>query len=175
MTGEKHTGNELKIRISGLSNGLHEYDFSVDPSAIGLEQKFSAPVEIHARLDKVTRQMFLRTAIRTNAQFQCDRCLDEFNQTVSAEYAMFYVYDETDAAKYADDEVTVLKPDQVFIDTAEDVRQVIMLSVPLKLLCREACKGLCPHCGVNRNNVTCTCVQEAADPRWEKLQGLLDK
>ncbi|MBI1804202.1 MAG: DUF177 domain-containing protein [Ignavibacteriae bacterium] len=174
MTKEKPTGSEVKIRVSGLSNGLHEYHFSAEPSVIGLEPNFRSPVEIDVRLDKITRQMFLRTVIHTSGQFQCDRCLDEFNQRLSTEYSMFYTYDEIDATKYPEDEVTILQPDQVFIDATEDVRQMVMLAVPLKLLCREACKGLCPHCGANWNSAACKCEEETIDPRWESLQGLID-
>jgi len=165
---------ELKIRISGLSNGIHEYHFSTEPASIGLDSQFHQPVEINAQLDKTTRQMLLRATIRTSGQFQCDRCLEDFDQNVNTEYSMFYTFDETETAKYPEDEVTVLAPDQASIDTTEDVRQVVLLAVPLKLLCREECKGLCPQCGTNWNKTTCDCEKKVIDPRWQGLQGLLD-
>ena len=166
--------NSLRIRITGLSNGIHEYDFSADPSGIGLDGNFDSPVILHAYLDKATRQILFRMDITTTGKFQCDRCLEEFRQSLTASYSLVYLYDTEDAAHYKEEEVQYITPDTVYIDPAEDVRQMIMLSIPLKLLCREECKGLCPRCGENLNNTTCTCEQNTVDPRWDALQGYLD-
>jgi len=57
----------------------------------------------------------------------------------------------------------------------EDVlREQVLLAVPLKAVCNDACKGLCPRCGKNLNVEACTC-QPAQEPRWEALQGIRDK
>ncbi len=167
--------DNLKIRISGLSNGLHEYHFSPEPSSIGLSQNFKAPVEVDAHLDKTPRQILLRADIRTIGRFECDRCLETFEQPIAAHLNVFYIFDELDAGKLPPDEVKVISPDTVTIDLAEDVREMVVLSVPLKLLCREDCKGLCPHCGTNWNVAACSCQTQASDPRWSGLQDLLNK
>ncbi|MBI1805974.1 MAG: DUF177 domain-containing protein [Ignavibacteria bacterium] len=166
---------ELKIRISGLSNGLHDYRFSADPSAIGLENNFNKPVEVDAHLDKTSRQLYLTVDIRTSAHFECDRSLDEFEQPLTAHFNMFFVYDELEADKYPPDEVHVIAPDTVSLDLTKDIREMVLLSVPLKLLCRENCKGLCPQCGTNWNHESCDCKEEVSDPRWSGLKDLLDK
>jgi uncharacterized protein len=62
----------------------------------------------------------------------------------------------------------------VAIDVAEEVRQVITISVPLKLLCKEECKGLCPRCGKNRNVELCDCRDDEVDSRWQGLAGLIN-
>ncbi len=166
--------SELKIRISGLSNGLHDYHFSTDPSAIGLETNFRTSVEIDAHLDKTSRQLYLSLDVRTSGQFECDRSLDEFDQTLTAHFNMLYVYDELEAVKYPPDEVHVLLPDTVSLDLTTDVREMVLLSIPLKLLCKEDCKGLCPHCGANWNHESCECKEEVSDPRWSGLKDLLN-
>lgn len=52
----------------------------------------------------------------------------------------------------------------------EDVlKEQVLLAVPLKALCREDCKGLCPVCGVNRNRERCECAPPAGDERWAAL------
>jgi len=56
------------------------------------------------------------------------------------------------------------------IDLGEVVREQLYLALPMKPLCREDCKGLCPVCGVNRNRETCTCQQEWVDPRMAALE-----
>ena len=55
----------------------------------------------------------------------------------------------------------------------EDVlREQVLLSLPVKTLCKPDCKGLCPRCGADRNSQPCTCDAGPSDPRWEALAGL---
>ena len=164
----------LKIRISGLSNGIHEYHFTSDPSEIGLEPNFTSPVDVLAVVDKAQHQLYVKTELKTSGTFSCDRCLDEFIQPIDARYNTFYVFDEEQRGKYPADEVQVLSPDTVSIDLTEDVKEVVILSVPLKLLCKQDCKGLCPHCGTNRNKSLCDCKDDRIDSRWEGLANLLN-
>ena len=166
----------IQIRIAGLSNGVHEYHFSITPADLLLEKYFRSEIEIDAQLEKTSRQLLLRTNIRTAAVFQCDRCLKDFNQPLKTEYSLFYFYREDEIEKLNVEEVSIIAPDTVSIDLAEDVRQMILLSVPLKLLCTETCKGLCPGCGNDLNFHPCSCEKEQiADPRWQGLKDLLNK
>jgi uncharacterized protein len=58
----------------------------------------------------------------------------------------------------------------------EDVlREQVLLAVPIKQLCRETCKGLCPQCGKNLNRETCDCAAPQLDARWSALKDLKDK
>ena len=68
-----------------------------------------------------------------------------------------------------------MPPTLAVIDLGEDVRQTLILAVPLKLLCRPECKGLCPQCGTNLNNETCSCTTVEADPRWDALRALKEE
>ena len=55
----------------------------------------------------------------------------------------------------------------------EDVlREQVLLSLPVRTLCKPDCKGLCPRCGKNRNLEACSCEEGSSDPRWEALAGL---
>ena len=55
-----------------------------------------------------------------------------------------------------------------------DFRVISRIELPFRLLCREDCKGLCPVCGANLNEMTCNCNTKQIDPRLEKLKMLLD-
>src|ERR1700683_5209006 len=55
------------------------------------------------------------------------------------------------------------------------VREQVLLAVPLKVICREDCKGLCPHCGTNLNLEQCSCSEPIEDPRWTALKDLRSK
>jgi uncharacterized protein len=60
------------------------------------------------------------------------------------------------------------------IDLRPLVREYMLLSVPISPLCRPACLGLCPVCGENLNEISCTHEDDAVDPRLAKLKNLLD-
>lgn len=165
--------NTLKIRISGLSTGTHEYSFTVAPSDIQLDPNFTTPVEVAVQLEKSARQVYVRSRIATSGSFQCDRCLSQFQQDISCQYGVVYIYDEEDAGKYPPEEVRIVQQDLPVIDLSGDVREMIILSIPLKLLCREECRGLCPTCGTDLNSGKCNCRPETSNRPWQGLEKLL--
>ncbi len=61
------------------------------------------------------------------------------------------------------------------LDITEDIRDMVILSLPMKPLCSDTCKGLCPKCGTNLNEEKCNCVLEEIDPRLEKLREFVPK
>jgi hypothetical protein len=58
------------------------------------------------------------------------------------------------------------------IDLTDAVREHVLLAVPGFVECSESCRGLCPRCGVNRNDVSCDCAENAGDDRWAALRDL---
>lgn len=68
--------------------------------------------------------------------------------------------------------VKYLSPDQEKIYLKEDIYEYAELSIPLKRLCKDDCKGLCPHCGKNLNEETCNCKDEKTHDVWEPLKKL---
>jgi len=61
------------------------------------------------------------------------------------------------------------------LDLTEAVRQYTLTNTPMKPLCREDCQGLCPVCGINKNEGNCSCQGEAIDSRLAPLLSLLEK
>ncbi len=162
--------SDLTINISKLSEGTHQRTFDVEAREVGLDSRFTERLGVEATLDKTGRQLRLRATIRAKGQFSCDRCLDEFEKTVTAQYSIVYVIEEGGQKAQAGEEVQYLSADANVLDLGEDVRQYLILAVPQKLLCSDECKGLCPKCGVNRNKVRCDCATNDIDPRWEGLR-----
>jgi len=164
---------EFRINISNLSEGIHEHVFEAEPSKIGLDERFGRMVRISVRLDKGLRQIRLQTDISAEGIFVCDRCLDNFIWQLDENYSMLYVLDDRSTVDLKEEEeIQVLSVDTNYIDLDEDVRQYILLAIPQKLLCREKCLGICPACGVNRNNEACTCDVQVTDSRWDELKKL---
>ena len=169
----------MKINISNLSEGIHEYQFEENPSAIELDERFSKPVLVQVELEKRRPDksgLFLTGHIKTSGRFACDRCLDDFDQALSVDYTMTYVYDMNDAGDIDKDELTVIQTSTNEIDIGEDAREYILLAVPLKLLCRGDCAGLCSTCGANLNREACSCPKVEVDPDFvgKKLKKIVN-
>lgn len=167
---EKNLPALMRIQLASLSDGTHAYRFDAVPSDLSLSEQFRTPVTVDVALEKSGSQIVVRAAIRCGGNFVCDRCLGEFPQDLSASYHMVYVREAAEAERFDQAEVQVLSPAMAAIDLAEDVRQTLLLSVPLKLLCAEECRGLCPTCGTNRNTAACDCREDEPDSRWEQLK-----
>ena len=167
----------MKINISNLSQGTHEYELSKNAVELGLSESFDGEVHAKVTLEKSSRQMLLKVGASSEAAFQCDRCLDEFKRTITSTFQLLFVWDEADRGGNNVDEVRELSADTNIIYISNDVRDAIVLAVPLKLLCKENCVGLCPRCGKNLNRAqgrTCDCEPWEVDPRWNKLSGLVE-
>jgi uncharacterized protein len=162
----------MRIQIGSLSEGTHQYHFEADAADINLGEEFRKPVDVDATLDKTGKQLFLHVRVRTTGAFSCDRCTAPFELTLTPEYRMYFVTDETDAESLDPSEVQVVPPGLPIIDLADDVRQTVLLAVPLKLLCRRECRGLCPRCGKDLNIEPCSCPVEEGDGRWDQLRAL---
>jgi uncharacterized protein len=167
-------GEAMRIEISNLSEGIHEYALTAAASEVGLGEQFLQTVHAAVTLNKNNRQLYLRAQVKTVGTFRCDRCIDEFDRLVKSEFQMVYTTEEADRSLYDPDEVQVVPPELHEIEIGEEVRQYLLLAIPQKLLCKESCAGLCPRCGRNLNRERCTCNVEEIDPRWEKLRGLMD-
>jgi len=160
----------MKIQVAGLSEGVHEYHFDTTAAELGLGQEYSGGVSVDAALDKSGNEILLKAGIRAESHVVCDRCVTPFAQTLTPSYQMYYVWNDPDAARFDPSEVQVIHPGLSVINLTEDVRQTILLAVPLKLLCREDCKGLCPRCGKNLNEGPCNCTEMPIDSRWDRLR-----
>ncbi|HUI29797.1 MAG TPA: DUF177 domain-containing protein [Candidatus Acidoferrales bacterium] len=150
----------MEINISNLSEGVHEYQLESAPSSIGLDERFSKQVFVKVEVERRRTQFFLTGHIKTSGRFVCDRCLDDFERDLSIDYRMTYVYDRDDAGEVDEDEIAVIHHSMNQIKIDGDVKEYILVAVPLKLLCKEDCAGLCVTCGINLNHKTCSCAAE---------------
>ena len=117
--------------------------------------------------------------LSTSLELVCARCLEPVVEKVARKFDLLYRPQGADAGKEemsvtaAEAEVSYYQGEGLLL---EDVlREQVLLAVPLKAICREDCKGLCPQCGKNLNLEKCSCVNAMADPRWGALKDLRNK
>ncbi len=115
--------------------------------------------------------------IITTLRLHCSRCLSSFDFPLELEFEIEYrrgveeAHSKERSLKEDDFRISYFSGEN--IDIEDDVKQFIILSIPMKPLCKEDCKGLCPICGKNLNEGECKCSREAEDPRWNALKELV--
>lgn len=162
------------IKISNLSEGTHEFVFEDKVSKINLSGPFYGSYKSVVVLNKLHDQLILSVNSFFKAKFECDRCANEFKTKMTSDYKMVYLMNE-EPAETSSLNVNYLSRDAVKIDLTNDVREFALLSVPMKKLCAEDCKGLCAKCGTDLNKNKCSCTVNEVDPRWKPLIDLKEK
>jgi len=135
----------VKITINQVpAEGLYIKE-ELDPKELDLDTaliKFGSPLELAARITRITNALTVDLNIRGRIFADCSRCLNEFE----------WVFDKDVALNYP------LETSDVFIDLNPEIREEIILDYPIKPLCSVNCKGLCLKCGKNKNEGGCNCA-----------------
>ena len=172
------------IDINDISPEGLALDISEKAFPLGMEDEgitLDGAVTGAIRITPVGKVYSISGQLSATAKGVCNRCLKPILSPVTAKFATDYhpavemreemrkehefelIGEDLDIAYYYGEE----------IDTDEVVREQLLLAVPMQQVCREDCKGLCPHCGKNLNSGPCDCKVEMVDPRLAKLKDLL--
>ncbi len=116
-------------------------------------------------LTRTNRGVLAKGQFSTELEAECARCLEPF--ALALDVPMEEIFSFSSAA----DPVYVI--DEGWLDLRKPLREQILLTMPMHLLCRPDCKGLCPNCGQNLNEGPCRCEPQEVDPRLAVLKNLL--
>ena len=130
---------------------------------------FQSPVRISGEVTNESGVLRLKGTIKTIYSTACARCLKPLDILLTAQ-ADAVLTDDPEAEE--EDDLFVLTGDSV--DPADVLVPALILQVQMTYLCKEDCKGLCPHCGADRNVTDCDCEKKQIDPRFAALRALLD-
>jgi uncharacterized protein len=105
----------------------------------------------------------------------CDRCLEPARIPVESDFDLFYRPEESAASE--EHEIDAGEAEIAFyegggIELEDVLREYVLLALPMQVICREGCKGICPVCGADRNLADCGCQLKAVDDRWAALRKL---
>ena len=147
------------------------FQFELDLSDVDFGGRYPVqnPVVVTGDVRNVAGMLLLQFTAETVLQSVCDRCLKEFDNPKSVHYECMLAEEMEDEEN---DDILLLEDGCV--DLGELARTVFILEMDTKTLCSESCKGICPGCGVDLNQGSCTCKKEA-DPRLAVLAKLLDR
>ena len=137
------------------------------------------PLRVEARVTNTGICYLVQGNVEADLALTCSRCLKEYPWHLRAPLHEVYrpaaepddvgVATEESPVSFNDLDEEIRSFNGSEIDLTEAVQEQIVLTLPMKLLCREDCEGICPQCGVDRNEASCKCRNEAVDPRLAAL------
>ncbi|MEW6082955.1 MAG: DUF177 domain-containing protein [Bacillota bacterium] len=163
----------MKVDISGLKAGVglsseHAFHLPFIKGDGWEDAGFSGPVDIQVRLLNTGEGIVAGFHVRAGCELPCSRCTRDTGVSLDMEFSEEYRQEGT----VGDEDSPYLTYDGDVIDLTEAVRQNLLLNLPMKVLCREDCAGLCPQCGADLAQGPCSCGQAGEDERWETLKQL---
>jgi uncharacterized protein len=124
----------------------------------------------------VDNQIRISGELRTRMEMTCARCLEPVVEEVTRDFDLYYrpmqsiSREEEVRLKLDDTEVGFFQGEGLFL--TDVLAEQVLLAIPMKIICRSDCKGLCPYCGSNLNTDECRCESHAGDPRMAPLARL---
>ena len=180
----------MEFKVSELEREPIDFDLEMAPGAVELGEEAEQVGQLaaegqaevlheHRGPKDIVADIRLKGSFSGRFQVPCARCVEPVEIPLAAEYDLIFRPAEADSEPLErsitapETEIGYYQGDGLLL---EDVlREQVLLSLPVRTLCKPDCKGLCPRCGENRNSTACTCDEGPQDPRWEALSGLRDR
>jgi uncharacterized protein len=142
------------------------------------ECDFMGPIRTRLRAMRVGDMVEVEGEIHAGVRLNCGRCLSEFVSPIETAFALTFTRQRPAADALADSDNREIGSEETGliyfqgeeIDLTEGIQEQVILALPLRPLCREACKGLCTRCGADLNTGACSCLQESADGPFSVLR-----
>ncbi len=168
-----HTPDTLDLRELALKPGASVekvFPLGIAPVVLG-GLSFDVVMKgdgVHVLVRRIVGGYLLDISLQATVYGPCYRCLEEAVLEVHASQEEYVPqrmeeWEEADVSTFIHDFV---------VDVAALAREALVLSLPLKLLCDESCRGLCPGCGNPTASPECSCDAVEPDPRWSPLADL---
>ena len=135
----------MKVYLKDVHpEGIELHD-TMNADVIGVREednfKFTSVLDINAKFELIDNTLLANTKVHGDLSSICSRCLEEVHQDWKKNFLFDFPVDgNTD-----------------YIEIDEDVRQEVILNLPMRVLCKEDCKGICARCGMNLNKDECKC------------------
>jgi uncharacterized protein len=153
----KYNGNAMKVDLYATPHLFVDVDFDAD---------ITEQVYLTGNLENLSGTLSFKGTLSFSYKGLCARCLENIEQSECIDVEGIFSNEESDEQK-EDYSYTGRE-----LDFSRFMIDNVLLSIPLKHLCDDSCKGLCLHCGKNLNQENCSCKIENIDPRMSKLKDL---
>ena len=138
-----------------------------------------SPIKARLKIMKIGSEVIVKGEVVADIRLQCSRCIADFDHVLSVPVDV--VYHPLDELKREErHEIPSGELDMDFysgdeMDLATLMKEQILLNVPMKPLCTDACRGICRTCGKNLNDGDCSCQHTETDSRFDVLKKILDR
>jgi uncharacterized protein len=160
----------LNFVFSGDGKWFKECFQDSDPPDFSLRK-----VDVQCRITKASSTIFINGNLSVLLSICCSRCLEDADFSVDGDFYYTLVPSRPETKEDVElqaQELEISSYQGDFIDLTPIICEQIILQIPIKPLCSEECKGLCPHCGMNLNVASCNCHLEFVDPRLAVLKNI---
>jgi uncharacterized protein len=159
------------------------FDEIFEPGQIdfqGEEMQQAGPLHVTGAaelLQNTDGEVRIQGNLTVRMKSECDRCLGEAIFPLETRLDLFYrpmsyiARDEEIEIDEGEAEIGFYEGEGMVLE--DILREQILLLLPMQRVCREDCKGICPVCGKNRNEVACNCRLETTDDRWQALRDII--
>jgi uncharacterized protein len=173
----------MLLDLNKLHGPREHVERTLPPSAFeppDPDYRVAAPVELVMDVEKASGDAFAVTGhVTTRLELSCSRCLDPFELPVDARFELRYVPHAENSGEgereIAEDDLATAYYHDGMLDVSDLLREQFQLALPMKPLCSDACRGICPQCGTNLNRTECACTPQWEDPRLAPLKSLLSR
>ena len=176
MTEGRAGGKSIRLDLRDVRGPSHAVVRAFPASAFGTgdSSTVSAPVELVLGVAKDGDKYRLRGRLATTVRRECCRCLEPFDVPTTVDIDVRYLPHRANTGEgeheLSDEDLSIAFYRDDEIDLGGLVREQLHLVAPMKPLCDEGCRGLCPVCGADRNRKVCGCDTAWRDPRFEALR-----
>jgi len=129
----------------------------------------------HLHVQRRGRDVFVEGEVHTTLSFECSRCLERFRYPVDTTVRQMLRPEKNDRVEAREIELNpqdleygCYRGDTIPLESV--IEEQVLLALPMQPLCREDCKGLCPNCGANRNQLDCSCREATRKCPFDSLK-----
>ena len=169
----------LALNLNKIRTAEEHFEQVYQPEQLAVEGdsfRVAEPVHLAFDIHKDKEQFRLVGRVKTTLELPCSRCLERFLWPVDAAFDLRYhphAHNTGDGEiEIEDDDLQSAFYENETIDLGQLMEEQFYLSLPMKPLCSDDCKGLCPTCGTNWNKAGCDCTNQWEDPRLAALKAL---
>lgn len=160
----------LKVFINNINEGEHNTEFIISPDELQIDTvDVCSDIKISVKLYRSGSQISFKINLIGKYKLQCDRCTEDYISEFSKDFEIIYKYDFEETVKQSDiDDIKYIPPNTRYVDLKEDIRDYILLSVPMRRVPEEI-NGVCTYCHKKISELLNTEKPEEVNPVWEKL------
>lgn len=163
----------MRIRIDTIPEEGISLEFEEAPEVFpSLEEmvqagecEFLSPIKTRLRAGRLHNMIRVQGEVESTVRLSCSRCLEEFEYPLSVKFTLTYTQELSERAfEPGEDGIELSAADMGLIlfqgeeiDPQEGIQEQVVMAFPIRPLCKESCKGLCPQCGADLNTRDCIC------------------